>query len=211
MNILHIESSILGQHSVTRLMGERLVDHLLAQNPHASLTRRDLVADPLPHLSGAEFLARGSDAVTDRQLAHDLARAQTVMAEFMGADVIVLGAPMYNFGVPSQLKAWVDRITVAGVSFRYSEQGPIGLAGGKTVFVVSGRGSVFTAGGPMASLDHQEPYLNGLFAFLGIEDVRFIRAEGVAMGPDARTAALDRALAQIADVRLDAAHVHFFA
>ena len=108
----------------------------------------------------------------------------------MAADIVVVGAPMYNLGVPSQLKSWIDRISVAGKTFRYSEQGPVGLAGGKKVIIASSRGGIYSAGSPAAIFEHQESYLKAVFSFLGVSDITFIRAEGVAMGPDARNGAV---------------------
>lgn len=203
MNILHIDSSILHDNSVTRELSAVLAGRLLETQPDARVTYRDLAGDPLPHLSGAEFAARStSETIEDPALAHDVAIATQVMREFLAADIIVLGAPMYNFGISSQLKAWIDRISVAGQSFSYGSNGPVGLAGGKTVYILSGRGSVFSHGGPMASFDHQEPYLRRLFGFLGIDDVRFVRAEGVGMGPDARRRAITDAREAIAALEL---------
>src|SRR6201999_2591982 len=115
-----------------------------------------------------------------------------MMQEFLAADVVVIGAPMYNFSVPSQLKAWIDRIAVAGRTFRYGANGPEGLAGGKKVVVISSRGGVYSAG-PAAGCDHQESYLRSVFAFLGIDEIEFIRAEGLNMGADKREASMSDA------------------
>jgi FMN-dependent NADH-azoreductase len=115
--------------------------------------------------------------------------------EFLDADVVVIGAPMYNFTISSQLKAWIDRVSVAGKTFRYTEQGAEGLAGGRTVIIASTRGGLYGAETPAAAADFQEPYLRCVFGFLGVSDLRFVRAEGLAYGPDARQAALDAALA----------------
>ncbi|WP_010188657.1 FMN-dependent NADH-azoreductase [Sphingomonas sp. PAMC 26605] len=180
MNILHIDSSILGANSVTRDLGAALVGELRAASPEANVTYRDLAAEPITHLSGGDLALRGADEFNDEHL-----------SEFLASNVLVIGAPMYNFGVPSTLKAWIDRIVVAGHTFSYSEQGPKGLAGGKTAFIVSGRGSAFEGNAAMAGLEHQESYLRGVLGFVGITDIRVVRAEGVGMGPEAR----DRAVA----------------
>jgi FMN-dependent NADH-azoreductase len=119
--------------------------------------------------------------------------SEKLVSQFLAADVVVVGAPMYNFSVPSQLKAWVDRVAQAGRTFKYTESGPVGLAGGKTVIVASTRGGVYAANPALAGLDHQESYLKTVFGFFGITDVQFVRAEGVAMGEAARAQALDNA------------------
>ena len=167
MNILHLDSSILGTGSITRPLGQRLAQRLKDRLPGSRLSYRDLAADPIPHLTGEALVAQSGDDLSD------------VMAEFLAADVVVIGAPMYNFSISSQLKAWIDRIAVAGKTFAYSPGGPVGLAGGKKVYIVSGRGTAF-AGSPIEHWDFQEPYLRTVFAFIGITDVTFIRAEGVA-------------------------------
>jgi FMN-dependent NADH-azoreductase len=131
-------------------------------------------------------------------LQQDLTRGQKALADFLAADVIVIGAPMYNFSIPSQLKAWIDRLAVAGKTFRYTEKGPQGLVPDKRVIVASSRGGFYGPETPAAFLDHQESYLRGLFGFLGITDVTFIRAEGVNLGPEQRSAALDGASAAVA-------------
>jgi FMN-dependent NADH-azoreductase len=122
----------------------------------------------------------------------------TMRGHPFAADVVVVGAPMYNFAIPSQLKAWIDRLAVAGKTFRYTANGPQGLAGGKTVIIASSRGGFYGAETPIAFLDHQENYLQGLFGFLGITDVRFIRAEGLALGADQRANAMADARHEIA-------------
>ncbi len=175
MNILHIDSSISGENSVSRTISKSVVDQLKAALPGAEVIRRDLIAEPLPHLT--------FDAFADT----------SVVDEFLTADFVVIGAPMYNFGIPSQLKSWIDRIAVAGKTFRYTANGPEGLAGGKKVVVASSRGGMYGSDSPMADLDHQERYLRHLFGFLGISEVTFVRAEGVAMGEDARRRAVEAA------------------
>ena len=112
------------------------------------------------------------------------------MSQFLAADVIVVGAPLYNFSIPSQLKAWIDRIAQTGRTFKYTDKGPVGLAGGKTVIVASSRGGVYSTSEGGQAMEHQESYLKVVFGFFGITDVRFVRAEGVGMGPDAKAAAL---------------------
>ena len=182
MKVLHIDSSITGEASLSRQLSAAVVDALRARAPNLELTRRDLDAQPLSHLDG-QTLAGERDA------------ASGVVQEFLDADVVVIGAPMYNFTVSSQLKAWIDRVVIAGKTFRYTAEGPEGLAGGRTVIIASSRGGLYGAETPMAVADFQEPYLRWVFGFMGVSDLRVVRAEGVAYGPDQRQAALDAALA----------------
>jgi FMN-dependent NADH-azoreductase len=183
MNLLHIDSSITGEQSVSRQLTARIVEGLRSGSPATSVTYRDLAKDPLPH----------------HLLAHDAERDQAASAaslqEFVDADIIVIGAPMYNFAIPSQLKAWIDSVLVAGRTFRYTENGPQGLVGPKRIIIASARGGVYSDG-PMASHDHQEAYLRDVFGFIGITDVEFVRAEGVGMGADVRRQAIETALEQ---------------
>jgi FMN-dependent NADH-azoreductase len=185
MNILHIDSSILGANSASRLLSRELVSRLTTENPDAEVKYLDLAADSLPHLSG------GSLAQADEE---EAARNAQAMSDFLGADVIVIGAPMYNFGIPSQLKAWIDRIVVAGKTFRYTAAGPEGLVAGKRVFVAVSRGSVYAPGSPA---EFAESYLKHVFGFIGISDVTFVRAEGLGISPEQRTKSLDMAVATI--------------
>ncbi len=184
MKLLHLDASALGGQSVTRELSAALVRHQQALHPALQVEYRDLDAEPVPHLT-ARSLA-GEDAA-------EAAAAERVLQQFLDADIVVVGAPMYNFSVPSTLKAWIDRIAVAGRSFRYTANGPEGLAGGKRVIVASGRGGLHTG----APTDFQEPYLRQVFAFLGIDAVEFVRAEGVAYSPQHRSDAIAQALATI--------------
>jgi FMN-dependent NADH-azoreductase len=185
MNVLHIDSSILGDNSASRLLSRELVSRLTAENPDAKVKYLDLAADSLPHLSGAS-LAQADQSET--------ARNAEAMSDFLGADVIVIGAPMYNFGIPSQLKAWIDRIVVKGQTFRYTQAGPEGLVKGKRVFVAVSRGSVYAPGSPA---EFAESYLRHVFGFMGIDDVTFVRAEGLGLSPEHREKSLSTALASI--------------
>jgi len=177
VTILQIDSSITGEASVSRKLTAAIVDRLANGRPGAEVIRRDLAADPLPHLT----LAQMSD--------------RTVLDEFLAADAVVIGAPMYNFAVPSQLKAWIDRILTAGVTFRYTPEGPEGLAGGKRVIVAISRGGFYDADSPAAALEHVESYLRGVFGFIGIEP-EFVVADGINIGPEQREAALQAALGE---------------
>jgi FMN-dependent NADH-azoreductase len=187
MKLLHIDSSILGDHSASRKLTREIVARLQADEPGLQVKYVDLAADALPHFSGQSLSGQPSEEST---------RNAAALADFLAADVIVIGAPMYNFAIPSQLKAWIDRVTVAGKTFRYTESGPEGLAGGKRVIVAVSRGGVY---GPNAPGEFAESYLRFILGFLGIDSVTFVRAEGLAMSPDHRHRAIDSALAAIED------------
>ncbi len=181
MNILHLDASTLGEQSVSRQLSADIVAQLRDQNPDAIVHYRDLVADPLPHWTPSTGISREPG-----QMGREL------LDEFLSADIVVMGVPMYNFGIPSQLKAWIDHIAVPGQVFRYTEKGPVGLAGGKQIVVASARGGIYSQG-PAAAMDFQENYLRAFFGFIGIDDIRFVRAEGVAISPEHRESALRQA------------------
>jgi FMN-dependent NADH-azoreductase len=186
MNILHIDSSILGEGSATRALTRGIVARLKSEHPDAEVTYLDLAAEGLPHLSQSS-LAR-SDAA-------EAARSSHALEQFLAADVLVIGAPIYNFSIPSQLKAWIDRITVAGRTFRYTAKGPEGLAGGKEVIVAMARGGLV---GADTRAEFGESYLRFLFGFLGITNVRFVHAQGLAISPEHRAESLKAAHEAIA-------------
>lgn len=198
MTLLHIDSSILGTQSASRPLTAATVKHLTSAAAGQAVTYRDLAESPLGDLSGPEFLAFQGIEPQDDITKQKVARNNEILEEFLAAKTVVIGAPMYNFSLPSQLKSWIDRVTVAGKTFRYSASGVEGLAGGKRVIVVSSRGGIYSEGAAAAPLDHQETYLRGVFGFIGITDVTFIRAEGLALGGDSRDAALQSAHAEIA-------------
>jgi FMN-dependent NADH-azoreductase len=186
MKLLHIDSSALGANSVTRELSAAIVARWQDHVPGLTVEYRDLDADPIPHLTS------GSLAAVDPT---EAAEADRLLQQFLDADMIVVGSPMYNFGIPSTLKAWLDRITINGKTFHYTAAGPEGLAGGKRVIIASGRGGLHAG----QASDFQEPYLRFLFGFLGIRDVEFIRAEGVGISPQHRSDALAAAHAAISE------------
>jgi FMN-dependent NADH-azoreductase len=198
MKLLHVDSSILGPGSVSRQLSAEIVAAERKLHPGLDVIYRDLAAEPVGHLSGAHLAAAQGAIPEAAPLQRDLAAGVAALDEFLAADIVVVGAPMYNFGVPSQLKAWIDRLAVEGKTFRYSEKGAEGLAGGKRVIVASSRGGFYGPQTPIAFLDHQENYLRGVFGFFGITDVTFIRAEGIALGPDQRAKAIAAAKSEIA-------------
>jgi len=184
MKLLHIDTSVLGENSVSRQLGSATVDTWRRHDPRLEVRHRDLDRDPVPHLSSRTLSGEDASAT---------ALGDTILQEFIDADVVVIGVPFYNFGIPSTLKAWIDRIAVAGKTFRYTQDGPQGLAGGKRVILA------IASGGPHAGTprDFAEPYLRTVLGFLGIDDIQVVRAEGVAISPGHRTAALTEALASI--------------
>lgn len=193
MNILHLDAGLFGDHSVSRIVSQAIVDQLLTAHPGARVVRRDLADSAPAHLTGA-VLATPAEQATGAVQAEQALSAELI-AELLAADTIVIGAPMYNFSIPTQLKAWFDRVLKAGVTFRYTDKGPVGLAGGRSVIVASSRGGTYGDHSPM---DFQEPYLKTLLGFIGLTDVAVIRAEGVAMGEEPRQAAIAAALAAVA-------------
>lgn len=200
MKLLHIDSSVLGSHSVSRKVSAAIVDRLRQATPGLQIVYRDLTATPLSHLTGSH-LAAAQGAAPEAALLQDLAAGQAVLDEFLAADIVVLGAPMYNFTIPSQLKAWIDRIVVAGKTFKYGAQGAEGLAGDKRVIIAISRGGFYGAGTPAAALEHLETYLRGVFGFIGVANPEFIFADGVQVGPEHREKALASALHAATNLR----------
>jgi FMN-dependent NADH-azoreductase len=177
--ILHIASSSNLKGSVTRQIGPAALDGLKAAYPNAKVIERDLVKTPVPHVSPA-FLSAMFSGVAD---APDLALSNRLIEELMASDILVIEAPMYNFGIPSVLKAWIDHVVRAGKTFSYGAKGPEGLAKGKKALLVLGRGGIYSEG-PYKIMDYQETYLRAVLGFIGITEVESIAIEGVAMGPD---------------------------
>jgi FMN-dependent NADH-azoreductase len=200
MQLLHVDSSILGPNSVSRSLSAEIVALQVQRNPEMRVIYRDLAAEPLQHISGAH-LAKEQMGETGmpQWLEKDLANGQAALDEFLASDIVVVGAPMYNFGIPTQLKAWIDRLAVAGKTFKYGPNGPEGLAGGKKVIIASSRGGQYAAHTPMALFDHQETYLRGVFQFFGITDIQFIRAEGLGIS-DQRSGSIAKARAAVAEL-----------
>jgi len=177
VTILHIDSSINGENSASRELTRSIVDQLASSNWGASVAHRDLAAAPLPHLTLEAF----ADS--------------TVLDEFLAADTVVIGAPMYNFTIPSQLKAWIDRILVAGKTFHYTAEGPEGLVKDKRVIIALARGGFYHEGSPAAGLEHVETYLRGAFNFIGVEP-EFVAADGLAISPEHRASSIKEAIGE---------------
>ena len=188
--VLHINSSVRKQDSISRLLTSEFITQWKAANPQDVVIERDLAIDPAPHLTeqvlGAVFTPEAQRSPTQAQ---EALLADALIAELMSADVLVLGAPMYNFSVSSSLKAWIDHVARVGATFKYTDNGPVGLLGGKKVYVFTARGGVYSQG-PGAAMDFHETYLRAVLGFIGLTDVTFVHAEGLAMGPEAVELAL---------------------
>ena len=196
MNILYVTSSSRGSDSYSKRVGQNVLDELLARDPAATVTVRDLARAPLPHI-GDDFVAATRSPAgpqTDEQRAL-LAQSDALVDELFAADVIVIATPMINFTIPTNLKAWIDYVARAGRTFRYSEKGPEGLVTGKQVIVVAARGGIYSGAGN--ALDFQVPYLKGALGFLGMTDVEVLEVEGTAYGPDAAEKAVAAANAKL--------------
>jgi FMN-dependent NADH-azoreductase len=197
MNILKIDSGLFAGHSVSRQLTEKVIEQFASTHKNIQVVVRDLVANPIGHLDGEIALAAGTlqHERTERQVA-ELALTEELLEELFAADVIVLGAPMYNFSVPSQLKAWIDRIAQPGRTFRYTEAGAEGLLTDKKAIIVSARGGVYSKGAAAAN-EHQESYLQSVLAFIGMTDITIIRAEGLKLSSEIKARAVDDALNRI--------------
>ena len=198
----------MGEQSVSRQLTKAIVSRLTQAIPALDLVYRDLAASPIPSHSPALFAlrvatSRGGEGAANAlskasaSTKDDLATVNAALDDFLLADIVVIGAPMYNLSIPSQLKAWIDGISVAGKTFRYTPTGSIGLCKAKRVILASSRGGIYTAPSPAAAFDYQETYLKGFFTFIGIEDLSIIRAEGVSIDAEHRKNAMESAMAQI--------------
>lgn len=223
MKLLHIDSSISGGQSVSRQLTAGIVGHLKETTPGLVITYRDLAAEPVPHQSPSVQFAKlkalydagalGGDigemvaaalkggAEVGSSTLGEVAATNDALDEFLAADIVVLGAPMYNFGIPSQLKAWIDCLAAPGKTFRYTAAGAEGLAGGKRVIIASSRGGLYGASSPMATMDHQESFLTSFFGFIGITDPTYVRAEGLNISPEQRQRAIESALVEVAALK----------
>lgn len=198
MKLLHLDSSILGDASASRQLSRAVVEAWQAAEPAVQVAYRDLAQDAYAHLSATSLMAGATPAeLRDAAQKAEVALSEASLDEFLGADAIVIGAPMYNFTVPTQLKAWIDRIAVAGKTFKYTEAGPQGLAGGKKVVIVSTAGGIH-AGQPSGQA--HEAYLVQVLNFLGITDIEIVRAEGLAYGEEPRANAFKAAQSRIGEL-----------
>jgi len=198
MQLLHIDSAITGAQSVSRQITARVVESWVAAHAGTKVEHLDLAVNAPSHLSADSLGFRTGQAAETEVQRRENAVSEELVSQFLASDVVVIGAPFYNFTIPTQLKAWIDRIAQAGRTFKYTDKGPVGLAGGKTVIVVVSRGGIYSTSEGGRAMEHQEGYLRTVFGFMGITDVRFVRAEGVAMGPDAKGQALANAERDVA-------------
>lgn len=196
-NVLIIESSARQQDSFSRELTQQFISHWKTLHPADRLTIRDVAVNPVPHLD-ADLLGGWMKPETQRNAAEQasLQRSNELTDELLAADVLVLAAPMYNFAIPSTLKAWLDHVLRAGLTFKYTETGPQGLLTGKKAYVLTARGGIYAG----STADHQEPYLRQVLAFVGIHDVTFIHAEGMNLGGDFQEKGLNQAKARLSDV-----------
>jgi len=203
MNILHVDSSIMGEHSVSRKLTAAVVDRLVALTPGATVVYRDVASEPLPQIYGALYAAAvGAGAPQrDTTVFEDAAVVNRALDEVLGANVIVIGAPMYNFSIPSQLKSWLDALAVPGKTFSYDANGAKGLLGDKRVIVASSRGNFYGPESPVASAEHHETYLRSFFGFLGVTQIEIVRAEGVKISPELAQTAVAAALEQAGQLK----------
>ena len=198
MQLLHIDSAITGTQSVSRQLTAQVTAAWVAAHPGTQVDYLDLVANAPAHFTMDALAPRTgqTEGLSEAQVRENAVSEQLVR-QFLAADVLVIGAPFYNFSIPTQLKAWIDRLAQPGRTFRYTANGPEGLAKGKTVIVVSSRGGVYSTSDAGRAMEHQESYLQTVMGFFGITDVRFVRAEGVGMGEAAKASALSTAQAHI--------------
>lgn len=199
MKLLHIDSSILGAYSASRELTAEIVAQWVQKHPGTTVEHLDLAVNAPSHF-GADAIAIKGVAQPEPTAAQraENALSEQLVTQFLAADVVVIGAPFYNFSIPTQLKAWIDRLAQPGRTFRYTEKGPEGLSTGKTVIVASTRGGVYSTSEGGQAMEHQESYLKVVLGFFGITDVRIVRAEGLAMGDDAKATAMSAARAEIA-------------
>ena len=196
-NVLIIESSARQQDSFSRQLTQQFIDQWQTLHPTDQITVRDVALNPVPHLD-ANLLGGWMKPEAQRNVDEhaSLQRSNELTDELLAADVLVLAAPMYNFAIPSTLKAWLDHVLRAGVTFKYTETGPQGLLTGKKAYVLTARGGLYAG----STSDHQEPYLRQVMAFIGIHDVTFIHAEGMNLGGDFQEKGLNQAKARLSAI-----------
>ncbi len=205
MKLLHIDSSINGGQSVSRTLSQDIVDAWLKQYPDTQTDYLDLAVTAPDHFSQDALGIRSPTGLplTDEQQRQN-ALSEALVTQFLAADIVVIGAPLYNFSIPSQLKAWIDRVAQSGRTFKYTDAGVVGLASEKTVILALSRGGIYSSTEAGQAAEHQETYLKTVFGFFGITDVRVVRAEGMDMGDAFRTPGLDQAKSGIEAVLIAA-------
>jgi FMN-dependent NADH-azoreductase len=199
--LLFVTSSVFGLDSKTRQIGTEFVSAWSQAHSGTAVVERSLHQDSMPHLTQETITAWSLPAEKRSPRQSEIAAfADAIVAEVEAADVVVIAAPMYNFTISSTLKAWIDHLARAGRTFRYTASGPKGLLHGKKVFVVAGRGGIYSGESPARALDFQEPYLRALLGFLGLDDVTFIHVEGLSISPESAASGLERARKTVNDI-----------
>jgi len=198
MHIFHLDSTILGEWAFSRQLSANVAARQLTLHPNATVDYIDLAAAPPAYLDSRHLAVLNGETIGDPLVSADLAQGSAYIDALFAANIVIIGVPMYNFTVPAQLKSWIDRIAVAGRTFRYDENGAEGLLTGKKLFIASSRGGFYTDNAPMAVLEHHETYISGMLGFLGMSDITVVRAEGTNFGEDSKAAALARAIEEIA-------------
>ena len=206
MKLPQVDSSVLGTNSVSRQMTTEIVAEWRRVHPDTTVEHLDLAVDTPNHFDADALGIKVAVAEPTEAQQRENALSEKLVSQFLAADVVVVGAPLYNFSIPTQLKAWIDRLGQVGRTFKYTETGPVGLAGGKTVIVASSRGGVYSTSDWGQGAEHQESYLKVVFGFFGITDVRIVRAEGVAMGDEPKANAFAAARADILAATAEAAN-----
>jgi FMN-dependent NADH-azoreductase len=207
MKLLQVDASVLGTNSVSRQLTADIVAEWRRVHPDTTVDYLDLAVDTPNHFdANALGIKVGLQAEPTEAQKRENAVSEKLVSQFLAADVIVVGAPLYNFSIPTQLKAWIDRLAQIGRTFKYTDKGPVGLAGGKTVIVASSRGGIYSTSEGGQAAEHQESYLKVVFGFFGITDVRIVRAEGLAMGEAPKAAAIESARADIRAATAEAAN-----
>ncbi|MDO7218857.1 FMN-dependent NADH-azoreductase [Acinetobacter nosocomialis] len=201
MKILHIDSSILGEQSISRKLAASFIERLNKADHQNEITYRDIVKDPINHLTGeiAAGFRNLNINISDENVVKEHQLSDELVAEFLNSELIIISAPMYNFSIPTQLKAWFDRIAQVGKTFKYTENGPVGLSEGRKVVILSARGGFYSKE-PLSHMDFQEKYITAFFNFLGIKDIYFVRAEGTSKAPAIKDIEIQKALSSIDEV-----------
>jgi FMN-dependent NADH-azoreductase len=194
MKLLHIDSAITGEHSISRQISRAVVDKCLQEHPDLEITYRDLGKDPIGHMTGAAFRALCGHAELPAECAEEFQEAQEILAEFSGADIMVFGIPMYNYSMSTNMRSYFDRLCLSSKTFRFTPQGHVGLLPDRPVIICSSRGSFYHEESPYGRWDHHEPYIRCLFDLMGITNLHFIHADGVALGEELRVSAITAAM-----------------
>ncbi len=200
MKILYVSVSPMGDKSITRLLASKLISDIKKKHSHTTVVERDLNKTAIPHLSVDVISAFMTPPDKRDAKANELLTlSDALVKEIFDANLIIIASPMWNFGVPSVLKAWIDNICRAGITFKYTQTGPVGLINGKKAIVISARGGIYSEG-ESKIFEHEESHLDSVLKFLGITNTQLVHAEGVAYGEEASKNAITKAEAKITDI-----------